>query len=456
MRHRTTGLAAASTCAVLLVAACGDGGGSDGNNGGDTDAAGVTIEYWLWDSNQRPQYEQCAEAFTAETGIEIEFSVFAWEEYWSNLNTQFTAGRAPDVFTDHLAFYPTFVQDQVLLPLDEYIAADDVDMDKYLPGLADLWVGQDGSTYGLPKDWDTIAMAYNSAMVDDAGLSADDINTATWNPDDGGTFEDIIARLSVDENGVRGDEPGFDPNNVAVYGLSFENPSNSASGQTSWGNFARSLGFELLADGNPWGTDYQFDDPRLADTLDWFARMIEAGYITPLGDLQGVGFTELFNAGDVAMVTNGSWAISGLVGNESIDVEFAPLPEGPEGRWSMYNGLADSITADSEHPDEAWQWVNYLGSAECQDVVGEHAVVFPAVESSLEIGEQAREDAGIDVSAFLTYIENDSTFLYPVTTNFDQVTQAVGAAIDEILLGQRDAAEALTGAQTQVDQIMGR
>jgi multiple sugar transport system substrate-binding protein len=448
MMMRTSGLVAAACAVLLLAAACGD-------DGGDSDED-VTISYWLWDSNQQPQYAECAAAFTQRSGITVEFSVYAWEEYWANLNTQFTARRAPDVFTDHLAFYPTFVENGVLLPLDDYIARDGVNLDQYLPGLADLWVGQDDRRYGLPKDWDTIAMAYNSAFLADAGLSPEEVSNATWNPSDGGTFEDIIARLSVDENGVRGDEAGFDPANVAVYGLSFDNPSNSASGQTSWGNFARSLGFELLADGNPWGTDYQFDDPRLAETLDWFARMIEAGYVTPLADLQGIGFTEMFGAGQVALAINGSWAISGLVATEGIEVGFAPLPEGPEGRWSIYNGLADSITAGTENPDEAWEWVKFLGSADCQNIVGEHAVVFPAIPESLEIGEQARQEAGLDVTAFLTYLDAQTTFLHPVTTNFDQVTQAVGAAVDEILLGERPAAEALADAQQQVDQIMGR
>jgi multiple sugar transport system substrate-binding protein len=451
MTIRKSRLAVAPLCAALLLAAaCSDSDDDDGSGGG------VTIAYWLWDPNQQPQYEACAQQFTAASGIEVEFSQYEWTDYWNNLTTQFTAGRAPDVFTDHLAFYPEFVSNEVLLPLDEYIERDSVDIGQYFEGLADLWVGQDGQRYGLPKDWDTIAMTYNSAYLDEAELTEDDLWNATWNPTDGGTFEENIARLSVDENGVRGDEAGFDPGNVAVYGLSFDNPSNSASGQTSWGNFARSLGFELLADGNPWGTDYQFDDPRLAETLDWFARMIEAGYVTPLSDLQGLGYEELFTAGDVALAINGSWAISSLAGQDNVNVGFAPLPAGPEGRWSIYNGLADSITAGTEHPDEAWEWVNFLGSADCQNIVGEHAVVFPAIPESLDVGEQVREEAGLDVSAYLTYLENDSTFLYPVTDNFGEVTQAVGAAVDEILLGDRGAADALADAQQQVDSVMGR
>jgi multiple sugar transport system substrate-binding protein len=100
--------------------------------------------------------------------------------------------------------------------------------------------------------------------------------------------------------------------------------------------------------------------------------------------------------------------------------------------------------------------VKFLASRECQDIVGEHAVVFPAIPESLEIGEQARTEQGLDVTAYTTYLDSQTTFLHPVTTNFDQVTQAVGPAIDQILLGEQPAAEALADAQQQVDQIMGR
>ena len=46
---------------------------------------------------------------------------------------------------------------------------DGFNVDQYQPGLADLWVGQDGKRYGLPKDFDTVALFYNKKMVDDGG-----------------------------------------------------------------------------------------------------------------------------------------------------------------------------------------------------------------------------------------------------------------------------------------------
>ena len=38
-------------------------------------------------------------------------------------------------------------------------------------------------------------------------------------PTDGGTFEKFIAHMTIDSNGVRGDEPGFDKANIKTYGF---------------------------------------------------------------------------------------------------------------------------------------------------------------------------------------------------------------------------------------------
>ena len=59
-------------------------------------------------------------------------------------------------------------------------------------------------------------------MAADAGLTARADGHLTWNPQDGGTYEKAIAHLTVDKNGKRGDEAGFDKNNVAVYGLGLQ------------------------------------------------------------------------------------------------------------------------------------------------------------------------------------------------------------------------------------------
>ena len=67
------------------------------------------------------------------------------------------------MFTDHLAKYPEFVNQEQLVALDATLVKDGFNVDQYQPGLADLWKGQDGKRYGLPKDFDTVALFYNKS-----------------------------------------------------------------------------------------------------------------------------------------------------------------------------------------------------------------------------------------------------------------------------------------------------
>ncbi len=445
----------------LVVAACGGDDGSTATTaagGSATTAAGggdvVTIDYWLWDSNQQPFYEQCAADFeAANPNIDVVISQFGWGDYWDGLTTAFASDTAPDVFTDHLARYPELVASGVLVPLNEFSDRDGV-TDIYFPGLADLWTDPEGNRYGWPKDWDTIAVAANAAKLDEAGVTADDLAGATWNPQDGGSFEDILKRLSVDANGVRGDEDGFDPSNVETYGFGLEG-NFGAFGQTTFSAFAASTGFEFL-DKNPWGTMANYDDDRLADTLSWFRRGIEEGFIAPLEDTQSLGGMTLYQNGTVATMTNGSWTIGGYTGLEGIDTVFAPLPEGPEGRASMFNGLADSITTSAENPEAAWEWVKHMASPECQEIVGGGAVVFPAVPSATEIAQETHAANGVDVSAFTVHVDEGTTFLFPITSVASEIEAVIGPVMDAILIGQEtDPYAALDAANEQVNAVLG-
>src|SRR5687768_4327212 len=66
----------------------------------------VTLRYALWDSNQLPAYQACADAFTAQNPtITIAIEQIGWDDYWTGLTAGFLSEDVPDVFTDHLAKY---------------------------------------------------------------------------------------------------------------------------------------------------------------------------------------------------------------------------------------------------------------------------------------------------------------------------------------------------------------
>ena len=435
-----------------------DGAEESGDDGGDQAASGeaTLIDYWLWDGNQQPFYEECAALFEADNpGIDVEISQFGWGDYWTNLTTAFASETAPDVFTNHLARYPEQVQSGVLVSLNDLVERDGIDTGAYFPGLAELWVDADGNRFGLPKDFDTIAWVLNSDAVAAAGLTSDDFADVDWNPQDGGTFGELIAQLSIDANGNTGDSPDFDPTNVTQYGFGIEG-NFGAFGQTTFSAFAYSNGFEFL-DTNPFGTDANYDDPALAETIQWFADTIEAGFITPIEDVESLGGTTLFQNGTAATMTNGSWMISTLTGADTeVPVEFAPLPTGPIGeRRSMFNGLADSITQSAEDPEAAWEWVKFLASPTCQNVIGEGAVVFPAIPDAADTAIAAHEGNGVDVTAFTVHVDDGTTFLFPITNAASQVEDLVGPVMQQILRGEVDASEGLGGIAGSVDSVLG-
>jgi multiple sugar transport system substrate-binding protein len=412
---------------------------------------GVTIRYQLWDTNQLPPYQECADAFqAANPGITIAIEQLGWDDYWTGISTGFISGTAPDVFTNHLAKYPEFVALEQLVDIQPWVERDGVATDIYYPGLADLW-SRDGGRYGLPKDWDTVAVVYNAELLEAAGIDPAVMDEWTWNLEDGGSFQETVAALTMDANGNNGLSPDFDKENVVQYGF-VQDGTGGAYGQTQWSPFAVSTGW-AFNDG-PWSTNYYYDDPRFISTVQWWADMnLVQGFTPSFEEISSLGATALFQAGDIAMTINGSWMIGTFLSSE-FEVGFGRLPIGPEGRRSMFNGLADSIWVGTQHPEEAWSWVKFLASAECQNIIGASGVVFPAIPEAATASQEMRAEAGVDVSAFVEQAnEENGTFLFPIADFAGEISTIMNEAMDSVALGQAQAADVIPAANEEINAL---
>lgn len=442
-------LMVASACAGSSDTASDDTSTDDTSKG--SSEAGASIEYWLWDDNQQPLYEECAKNFGEESGITVNVLQLGWDEYWNGLTSGFATGDVPDVFVNHLSQYPDMVESDVLVPLNDLVEDNDTPTDIYWPGLAELWVTPDGNRYGMPKDFDTIAIVVNQDLLEGTDLSLDDLKELDWNPQDGGSFEATIAKLTIDENGVRGDEPGFDAENVATYGFTSNNSYNDALSQSGFSMFVASNGFEYN-DQVPWGTKYNYDDPAFFETIAWWRSLVEKGYMPDADVLAGSSADTLFGEGFAASMVSGSWQISTWTTGR-VNGAYIPSPVGPTGqRASMFNGVSDSITQASDNRDAAWQWVQYAASADCQNIVGEGAVVFPAIPEATGKAEVAHKENGVDVEAFLVHLEDETTFLHPVTKQTPEVQQIMGNAVESVMRGDGDV-ETIKRASEEVNEL---
>jgi multiple sugar transport system substrate-binding protein len=411
----------------------------------------VTLRYALWDANQLPPYEACAEKFMElNPNIAIKIEQSGWDDYWPDLQTGFVAGTAPDVFTNNISKLPEFVSKGQVIDIQPWVERDGVFVDQFIGDLADLWA-KESARYGFPKDWDTVAVFYNKAMLEEAGIDPAVMEDWTWNPQDGGTFEEVVAKLTLDANGNNGLSPDFDPDNIVQYGFITEN--STADGHTQWSHWAVSNGW-YYNDG-PWSSHYYYDDPAFAEAIQWYADLhLEKGYSPPFEDTSSLGKSALFAAGKGAMTTDGSWMINWYAENTDFEIGFGKLPIGPEGRKSMFNGISDTIWVGTEHPDEAWEWVKYLASSDCLDSVGASAVVFPSIQSGVDAALAAFEAKGLDVSAFTEEaLDPEGTFLYPVTDHASEIVAIMTPVLDAIMLGQTTAAEALPEANAKINAL---
>lgn len=417
--------------------------------------AGLTcageVKYMLWDSNQLPAYKQCAADFEKKNpGTTIKITQSGWDDYWTAISTGFVSGTAPDVFTNHLAKYPEFAKNEQLVNLTPLIQRDKVDAGVYAAGLYDIW-GRDGKQYGLPKDWDTIGFVVNMEMAKKAGISLADLQGMTWNPKDGGSFEKIVRKLSLDTAGNNASSPKFDKSKVAIYG--YQNPgAGGMMGQTEWSHFAVSNGFKFQD--KPWDAKFYYDDAKLAQTIDYIAGLPAKGVSASFENSKSLGSDAMFVAKKVAIVPQGSWMITHFKDNAKFEHTWVPLPTGPTGtRATMFNGLADSIWVGSKVQPEAWKWVKHLGSADCQSVVASYGVVFPAIKGQAERAVEVQKSKGVDSSAFLTMAKS-KTFLAPIADSGSEVDAVMKSALESVLVGRSDAASALKAANAKVNQLI--
>ncbi|WP_030436819.1 ABC transporter substrate-binding protein [Actinoplanes subtropicus] len=448
----------AALSAATLLAGCGWGGADAATGPGGNG----TIEYWLWDSGQQPGYQKCADAFAAQNpGLKVHISQYGWDVYWSKLTAGFIADTAPDVFTDHLAKFAQFVDLKVLRPLDELGPTSDVQDGDYQQGLAELWKGKDGHRYGTPKDWDTIAIFYNKAALTAAGVDPAQLGNLSWNPRDGGTFEKLVAHLTIDDKGVRGDQPGFDKNHVKQYGLGSDGSGGGGWGQTQWSAFTGSAGWSVT-DKNPWGTHFNLDQPAFQTTLSWYFGLVRKGFMPSyeqIGGANPIGPDKEIQSGIAAMGLSGSWMISTFTkltdaAGKKLDIGIAPTPIGPTGkRASMFNGLADSITTLSKQPENAAKWVKFLSGAQCQDIIGHSGVVFPARPEGTQLAvAYNRDQRKLDVTPFTDQVKEKTTFLFPVTTNAADITALMNPRMDAVYIGSAPVSS-LTTLNDQLNKL---
>lgn len=125
-------------------------------------------------------------------------------------------------------------------------------MSRYYPQLVALH-SAGAKIYGLPKDWDTIALYYNKAYLAKQHLTVP--ANLSWNADGTGSFVTFLKEATTDTSGHNALSPQFNPGKIATYAIGINN-----SLQGGWGNYVAELGGKIIP--HPYATVATVTTPR--------------------------------------------------------------------------------------------------------------------------------------------------------------------------------------------------
>ena len=148
---------------------------------GTAGAENIEIHYAFWHGALEPFYNDCKAAFeAAHPGVTIILEPTSWGEYWTKLESAATGGSIADVFHMNGVNIKQYADGGILAPLDERIAASDVDLKNYPEAMVAMY-NYNGVQYGIPMDFDTVGLWYNKTLFDQAKVA---YPTSEWTWDD--------------------------------------------------------------------------------------------------------------------------------------------------------------------------------------------------------------------------------------------------------------------------------
>ena len=349
----------------------------------------VTLSYALWDAEQVPAMEQIIAEFKQEhPNIDVKIQVTPWSDYWTKLQTAATGGSAADVMWMTLAYFKLYAGNGILLPLDEKIAADGVNMSDYVPAIAEAYK-YDGVQYGIPKDVNAFGLFYNKDLFTAAGVPFPD---ATW------TWQNVIDAAQKLTDPATG-----------VYGVAAQEGDELAWYLT----VPQTGGYVISEDGKTSG----YDKPETIAGIQFWVDLVNKYKVSPtLQQLTDTEALSLYTSGKIAMYYGGSWdpvAIAGVPAAKAF-TDVAPLPKGPDGTGTYYsNGLAYSIFSNTPHPEEAWEFVKFLGSKRANEIQSTTGTVIPAFNG--QAGGYVEALSWMNAQALIDQLPNAKPF--PVSEN---------------------------------------
>jgi multiple sugar transport system substrate-binding protein len=288
----------------------------------------VRLTGWTSSPAEDTLLNQVLESFMEATpSIKIDHQLVT-SDYGPKLQTDIAAGSVADVFYVDSLQAPDLTSRGVLLPLDDLMAGSGASLEDFYPGLLQPFQFQ-GTTYGLPKDWSSLAMVYNMDALSAAGVTAP---PTTW---------DELKTVAQTLKDAAGEPRLMMPPSWDRY-LAF----HYAGGGTV-----------LSADGSA----VEINTPEGQAALDFYYGLYQDELSTTPADAGADWPGDGLAKGLADIVFEGNW-IFPFLQDSAPDLNFgiAVMPTGPGGQATLGFTVSYSIFGQTQVADAAWEVVNFL------------------------------------------------------------------------------------------------
>jgi multiple sugar transport system substrate-binding protein len=294
--------------------------------------AEIRLTGWTSSDAEQKLFEQILDEFrTANPDIKLTYEPIP-SDYATKLQTDIAAGSVADVFYVDSMAAPDFMVNEALLELDSYMQKDSVNASDFYPGLIQAFQ-MGGKTYGLPKDWSSLAMVYDKQALTDAGVANpptnwDELNAA------GQALKDKAGEARI----------VIPPDIAREFAFHY------------------AAGAEVISKD---GSSIVINSPEAATALDFYYGMYKDGIATTPADsgAEWPGDALAKDFGD--LVFEGNWVFPFLKENApDLDFGISEMPEGPGGKATLAFTVSFSAYAETKQPEAAWTVINYLTGPE--------------------------------------------------------------------------------------------
>ncbi|MBY6687296.1 sugar ABC transporter substrate-binding protein [Rhodococcus sp. BP-149] len=407
-RRRTTRAAAALAVVTMTVALSACGSSSTVVRGDPSNVEGVddgtTLTLWTR-APLEAQANLLVDAYNSSHQNQVELTVVPNDDYVAKVGAAAGSGDLPDLFAADAVYLPNWTSAGLFGDLTERIGNLDY-RDEINPSIVEAGTFED-QEYVLPFVLDLSVMFYNKALYREAGLDPEKGPTTMTE------FRDqALAVESLNKPDTHGTYFGGNCGGCSIF---------------TWFPMMWASGEDVLEDD---GTTANLAGETAQDIYGVWRDLEDAGAIAPgAADETGATWTAAFQQGQIGVMPYPATLLQKA--SETVDVGVSAIPGVDGGTSTFVGGDGLGISKDSDTPDQAWNFMQWLMSEDAQVGVLAANNVTPARADFLD--NEFTADPRVQLINSVSTAPDSRT---PKALNFQQAFNAVGSPWSTLVRNQ--------------------